>query len=99
MTFKSAENIAGMTLNPIPYELSLTAAELDMVEIWLALIECDIVGPDDEPLFQPGMDFGLFTKNMSAVWQNSAELFWKIHELVREVNPQWQPAEEAEGNE
>ena len=29
ITFKSAENIAGMTLTPIPYELSLTAAEAD----------------------------------------------------------------------
>jgi hypothetical protein len=37
---------------------------------------------------------------MTAIWQYSADLFWKIHSVVREVNPQWNPPnEEEEGNE
>jgi hypothetical protein len=34
---------------------------------------------------------------MTAVWQYSADLFWKMHEVVREANPHWNPA--TEGNE
>ena len=77
--------------------------DIAIVETWIAINECDIVGPDDEPLLQPGMDYETFAKNLTAVWQYSAELFWAIHGVVREANPQWAPPSEedeaTEGNE
>ena len=54
-------------------------------------------GPDDKPLLDPGMRYEAFAANLTAVWQYSADLFWAIHGVVREANPQWNPFEEGNG--
>ena len=68
--------------------------DIATAEIWIALVECDIVGPDDEALLDPALDYETFSANLTAVWQYSADLFWAIHGVVREANPQWNPVEE-----
>ncbi len=70
--------------------------DIAIVEAYLTLVECDIVTEDEEPLLQAGMGYEEFVAGMTAVWQYSADLFWKMHEVVREANPHWNPAE---GNE
>lgn len=82
-------------------EDSALITDIATVEIWIALVECDIVGPNDEPLLAPGMDREVFSNNLTAIWQHSSDLFWAIHGVVREANPQWNPRteEDAEGNE
>jgi hypothetical protein len=71
--------------------------DIAIVETWIAIIECDIVGPDDEALLDPALDYETFSANLTAVWQYSADLFWAIHGFVREANPQWNPVEEGNG--
>jgi hypothetical protein len=51
----------------------------------------------DLPLLQAGKSYEAFVAGMTAVWQYSADLFWKMHEVVREANPNWNPP--TEGNE
>ena len=48
---------------------------------------------------QAGMSYEEFVAAMTAVWQYSADLFWKMHEIVCEANPHWNPPEGEEGNE
>jgi hypothetical protein len=46
------------------------------------------------------MSYEEFVADMTAIWQYSPDLFWKMHEVVREANPHWDPPEEGEeGNE
>jgi len=71
--------------------------DIAIVETYLTLVECDIVTEDEKPLLQAGVSYEEFVAGMTAVWQYSADLFWKIHEVVREANPHWNPP--TEGNE
>jgi len=70
--------------------------DIAIVEAYLTLVECDIVTEDEKPLLQAGKSYEEFVAGMTAIWQYSADLFWKMHEVVREANPHWNPAE---GNE
>jgi hypothetical protein len=70
--------------------------DIAIVEAYLTLVECDIVTEDEEPLLQAGMGYEEFVAGMTAIWQYSADLFWKIHEVVREANPHWNPTERNE---
>jgi hypothetical protein len=47
-------------------------------------------------MLSPGLDYDGFMAGMTAIWQYDPSLFWKMHEVVREANPHWNPAE---GNE
>ena len=69
--------------------------DIAMVEMWLTLVECDIVDGDGEPLLAAGMPYESFVAGLTAVWQHDPGLFWDLHKVVREANPQWAP----EGNE
>ena len=69
--------------------------DIAMVEMWLTLVECDIVDGDGKPLLAAGMPYERFVAGLTAVWQHDAALFWDLHKVVREANPQWAP----EGNE
>jgi hypothetical protein len=71
--------------------------DIAIVEAYLTLVECDIVTEDEEPLLQAGKSYEEFVAGMTAVWQYDPDLFWKMHEVVREANPHWNPA--TEGNE
>jgi hypothetical protein len=46
--------------------------------------------------FQAGKSQEESVAGMTAVWQYGPDLFWKMHEVVREANPHWKPTE---GNE
>jgi hypothetical protein len=39
------------------------------------------------------MSFETFLAGLTAVWEHDANIFWEMHNVVRDVNPQWQPAE------
>lgn len=71
--------------------------DIAMVEMWLTITDCDIVGEDDQPLFSSGMPYETFVEAMTAIWQYDPDLFWAMHEKVRSVNKHWQPSE-SEGN-
>jgi hypothetical protein len=43
------------------------------------------------------MPYESFVAGLTAIWQHDAALFWDLHKVVREANPQWAPVEE--GNE
>jgi hypothetical protein len=45
------------------------------------------------------MGFEDFVAGITAIWQYDPSLFWATHEVVREANPHWNPAEAEEGNE
>ena len=71
-------------------------ADIAIVETYLTLVECDIVTEHEQPLPRPGMSYDEFVAGMTAIWQYSADLFWKMHEVVREANPHWNPPMEGE---
>ena len=71
--------------------------DIAIVEAYLTLVACDIVSEDEEPLLRAGKSYEAFVAGMTAIWQYSAGLFWKMHEAVREANPDWNPP--TEGNE
>ena len=31
--------------------------------------------------------------SLTVIWEHDANIFWEIHNIVRDVNPQWKPAE------
>ena len=57
------------------------------------------IGGDEgsQRFLKTGMSYEEFVAGMTAVWRYRADLFWKMHEVVREVNPYWNPP--TEGNE
>lgn len=72
--------------------------DIAMVELWLTLVECDIIGEDEKPLLRVGMSYNAFSEAMTSVWQYDPELFWAMHEKVRIVNKHWIPGDDSEGN-
>jgi hypothetical protein len=41
-----------------------------------------------------GMPYESFVAGLTAIWQHDAALFWDLHKMVREANPQWALVEE-----
>lgn len=53
------------------------------------------VGPGGALLFCQGMSYETFTTDVTAVRQQSLDLFfWKMYEVLREANPDWNPPTE-----
>ena len=65
--------------------------DIAAVEIWLTLVSCDIVDEQGQPVIKEGIDYKEFLRGLTAIWEHDADLFWELHEYVREVNPQWAP--------
>jgi hypothetical protein len=74
--------------------------DLAAVEIWLSVVECNILDENDQPLLKAGMPYEEALAALTAIWMHDPELFWDIHNIAREANPQWAPPSEgdAEGN-
>lgn len=51
--------------------------DIAIVEAYLTLLECDIVTEDGEPLIEAGMSYKEFVAGVTAIWQYSADIFWK----------------------
>ena len=64
-----------------------------MAEIWLVMVKCNIQvegkGDKTEPLFTPNMTWDNFVAAGSALWNYAPQVLEEIHQVVREVNPQW----------
>jgi hypothetical protein len=69
------------------------------VEIWLAVTECNILDENDQPLLRAGMTYEAALASLTAIWNYDPEVFWEIHGIVRDANPQWSPAKDEEGAE
>jgi hypothetical protein len=76
----------------------ISRAQVRTESVWLTLLECNITGKDNKPLF-PAIDYmarrdkGKFL----AAW-NPLPPEWseEIYQAVLEVNPQWRPGREAQ---
>ena len=44
------------------------------------------------------MAYEQFLAGLTAIWNYDPAIFWNIHRVVREANPQWQPPGDGEGN-
>jgi len=78
--------------------------DIAVVEMWLTVIKSDILDENKKPLFSAEMELEDFLVGATALLHELPDVFWEIHEKVREANPQWKPPEppvgegEAEGN-
>jgi hypothetical protein len=72
--------------------------DIAAVEIWLTLVECDVVDENDQPVLKAGMPYEQFLAGLTAIWNYAPAIFWNIHRVVREANPQWQLPGDGEGN-
>lgn len=64
------------------------------VEMWLTIVECNILDENSAPLLTPGMQLEDFVIAATALLEAAPAAFWEISRFVREVNPQWQPAKD-----
>ena len=72
---------------------SAYVTDIAVVEMWLSVIKSDILDENDKPLFEAEMAFDDFVVGATALMHELPEVFWEIHEKVREANPQWVPTE------
>jgi hypothetical protein len=72
--------------------------DMAAVEIWLCVTDCNILDENDEPLLKAGMSYAGALAALTAIWNYDPEVFWQIHNIVREANPQWSPKGDQEGN-
>jgi len=78
---------------------SAYVTDIAVVEMWLTVIKSDILDENSGPLFEANMAFDDFVVGVTALLHELPDVFWEIHEKVREANPQWAPAtEDAEKN-
>jgi hypothetical protein len=71
----------------------IMVTQVAMIEMYLTLVECNILDENDEPLLVAGLSFPEFEERVTKLWAFMPNAVWEIQKYVHEANPQWSAAE------
>jgi len=63
------------------------------VEIFVSLVECNILDENDKSVLDPALPFDEFEKRLTYIWAYNPVILWEMQRKVHEVNPRWGPSE------
>jgi hypothetical protein len=68
---------------------SVYVTHIAAVEIYITLMECNILDENEKVLLDPTVEFPVFVERLTSLWRHSTDAIWEIQKCVHEINPQW----------